>query len=128
MAFEGETVNKGLTQQEWGFILFVYRTETKKKVAVSDLSETVKPSSVSVVVNSSCNEQKTNAGKTLIITQMGFLFALFKPLYIAISYSIIKEMNYSSSSRQKEKLLDDLITHTLILFKCFFFLHLFNQF
>lgn len=31
MAFEGETVNKGLTQQEWGFILFVYRTETKKK-------------------------------------------------------------------------------------------------
>lgn len=49
------------------------------------------------------------------------MFALVKPVYIAINYSIIKERNYSSSSRQKEKLLDDLITHTLILFKCFFF-------
>lgn len=35
MAFEGETVNKGLTQQEWGFILFVYRTETKKSNSLS---------------------------------------------------------------------------------------------
>lgn len=50
MAFEGEMVNKELTQQEWGFILFVYRTETKKKEAVSVRSKTLKPSSNSLVV------------------------------------------------------------------------------
>lgn len=101
------------------FIQLSHRDKKRKKT-VSVLSKTLKSSSNSLVVNSSCNEQKTNAGKTLMIThRWGFLFALFKTVYIAINY-IIKEMNYSGSSRQKEEFLYDLITHTLILFKCFF--------